>query len=58
MVNAKDAVVWVNRTTREVMVWPHKRGCPEEYLRPEQGSMTDQSLNVITLHGYGFINFV
>ena len=29
-VPAKDAVVWVNFDTRQVMVKPHKWGCPEE----------------------------
>jgi hypothetical protein len=32
MIEAKDAVVWVNNDTHEVMIWRHKRGVPE---RPE-----------------------
>jgi hypothetical protein len=28
MISAKEAVIWVNHETREVMVWPHGGGCP------------------------------
>jgi hypothetical protein len=31
MISAKEAVVWVNNDTHEVMVWKHKKGCPEDY---------------------------
>src|SRR5258708_35264488 len=30
MINAADAVVWINNDTHEVMVWPKQRGCPDE----------------------------
>src|SRR5262249_39292835 len=31
MINARDAVVWTNRTTYEVMVRPHQWRCPEDH---------------------------
>jgi hypothetical protein len=34
MISAKEAVVWVNNDTHEVMVWKHRKGCPEDYSRP------------------------
>lgn len=37
MINAAEAVVWVNDETHKVMVWTHKKGVPE---RPE-GYWTD-----------------
>jgi hypothetical protein len=30
VINAAEAVLWVNNETHEVMVWPQKRGCPDE----------------------------
>jgi hypothetical protein len=30
VINAAEAVVWVNNETHEVMVWRHARGCPDE----------------------------
>jgi hypothetical protein len=35
MINAAEAVVWVNNHTHQVMVWKHKKGCPEDYARPD-----------------------
>jgi hypothetical protein len=29
MIEAKDAVVWVNDDTRELVVWPHGKGIPD-----------------------------
>jgi hypothetical protein len=37
MIKAADAVIWTNSATREVMVWPHAKGCPEEYPRWDRG---------------------
>jgi hypothetical protein len=41
MISAKEAVVWVNHETHEVMVWRQKKGCPEDYRRPEEGYWCD-----------------
>lgn len=30
MIEAEEAVVWVNKKTKEVLVRPHSWGCPEE----------------------------
>jgi hypothetical protein len=31
MIAVEEAVVWVCKETREVMVWPHGRGIPDEW---------------------------
>jgi hypothetical protein len=41
MINAAEAVVWVNDETHEVMVWPHKMGCPEDYPGGRAGFWCD-----------------
>jgi hypothetical protein len=41
MIRAKDAVVWVNDDTHEVMVKSHAWGCPEDRERFNHGHWTD-----------------
>jgi hypothetical protein len=36
MIDAKDAVIWVNDDTHEVMVRPHRWGCPEDHKGHER----------------------
>jgi len=41
MINAEEAVVWVNNETHEVMVWRHGKGCPEDYPAARRGYFCD-----------------
>jgi hypothetical protein len=41
MIKAGDVVVWTNDETREVMVWPHQKGCPEDYPPWVRGNWCD-----------------
>jgi len=41
MLSAAEVVVWVNNDTHEVMVWPHKKGCPEDYTGRPVGYWCD-----------------
>jgi hypothetical protein len=40
-IKAKDAVIWVNKETREVMVRPHRWGVPEDYAPFKRGHWGD-----------------
>jgi hypothetical protein len=41
MISARDAVVWVNHTTLQVKIWPHGKGCPEDFRWGREGYWSD-----------------
>ena len=41
MIQIKDAVIWTNHDTMEVMVRPHQWGCPEDRTGFHRGSWCD-----------------
>jgi hypothetical protein len=41
MIDAREAVVWVNTNTKEVMVRPHSWGCPEDRRHPRSSGWCD-----------------